>query len=156
DEEYVREHTAGWEALREATTATSRDTLLAACGVPAAQVDDAVDRICAARRGLVAWAMGITQHAHGVGNVHALANLALARGWVGRPGGGLLPIRGHSNVQGVGSVGATPALKAEFARRLGALYGVTMPGGPGQRTPRGGGAAADGRVARGATPSGQP
>jgi molybdopterin-dependent oxidoreductase alpha subunit len=146
DEQYVREHTAGWEALREATTATSRDTLLAACGVPAAQVDDAVDRICAARRGLVAWAMGITQHAHGVGNVHALANLALARGWVGRPGGGLLPIRGHSNVQGVGSVGATPALKAEFARRLGALYGVTMPERPGMHTLASVEAAAEGRI----------
>src|SRR5262249_59704926 len=109
--------------------------LLAACGVPAGQVDDAVDRISAARRGLVAWAMGITQHAHGVGNVHALANLALARGWVGRPGGGLLPIRGHSNVQGVGSVGATPALKAEVARRLGALYGASVPGRAGLHTP---------------------
>src|SRR5262249_36118589 len=102
--------------------------------------------ICAARRGLVAWAMGITQHAHGVGNVHALANLALARGWVGRPGGGLLPIRGHSNVQGVGSVGATPALKAEFARRLGALYGGPMPGGAGLPRPATVQAAAEGRI----------
>ena len=73
----------------------------------------------------------MTQHAHGVDNVQALANLALARGWVGRPGGGLLPIRGHSNVQGVGSVGVTPALKAEFARRLGELYGVRAAGGAG-------------------------
>src|SRR5262249_8201823 len=54
--------------------------------------------------------------------------------WVGRPGAGLLPIRGHSNVQGVGSVGVTPALKAEFARRLGELYGMTLPPGPGLHT----------------------
>jgi molybdopterin-dependent oxidoreductase alpha subunit len=146
DERYVRDHTAGWDAVREATLAASRDALLAACGVPAAQVDEAVTRICAARRGLVAWAMGITQHAHGVGNVHALANLALARGWVGRPGGGLLPIRGHSNVQGVGSVGVTPTLKAEFARRLGALYGVTLPETPGMHTLASVEAAAEGRV----------
>jgi molybdopterin-dependent oxidoreductase alpha subunit len=146
DEDYVRDHTAGWDVVRESTLAASRDALLAACGVPAVQVDDAVTRICASRRGLVAWAMGITQHAHGVGNVHALANLALARGWVGRPGGGLLPIRGHSNVQGVGSVGMTPALKAEFARRLAALYGVTLPETPGMHTLASVEAAAEGRV----------
>jgi molybdopterin-dependent oxidoreductase alpha subunit len=146
DEDYVRDHTGGWDAVRESTLAASRDALLAACGVPAVQVDDAVTRICGSRRGLVAWAMGITQHAHGVGNVHALANLALARGWVGRPGGGLLPIRGHSNVQGVGSVGVTPALKAEFARRLGALYGVTLPETPGMHTLASVEAAAKGRI----------
>jgi len=146
DEDYVRAHTTGWSAVRAATEAESRETLLAACGVPAAQVDDAVTRLCAARRGIVAWAMGITQHAHGVGNVHALANLALARGWVGRPGAGLLPIRGHSNVQGVGSVGMTPALKAEFARRLGALYGVTLPQQPGLHTLASVEAAAEGRI----------
>src|SRR5262245_35765757 len=146
DEAYVREHTAGWEALREEIVAETRDALLAACGVPPDQVDAAVDRLCAAKRGLIAWAMGITQHAHGVGNVHALANLALARGWIGRAGGGLLPIRGHSNVQGVGSVGVTPALKSEFARRLGELYGVELPSTPGLHTLASVEAAAEGRI----------
>ena len=134
DERYVSANTTGWEALRDAVSGEPRAALLAACGVPAEQVDAAVERLCAAKRGLIAWAMGITQHAHGVGNVHALANLALARGWVGRPGGGLLPIRGHSNVQGVGSVGVAPALKSEFARRLGELYGVELPSTPGLHT----------------------
>ena len=55
--------------------------------------------------------MGITHHAHGVKNVQAIANLALLRGMVGRPGCGLMPIRGHSNVQGIGSVGVMPKLK---------------------------------------------
>jgi len=146
DEGYVRDHTTGWEAVRDAVTAEPRAALLAACGVPPHQVDAAVDRLCAAKRGLIAWAMGITQHAHGVGNVHALANLALARGWVGRTGGGLLPIRGHSNVQGVGSVGVAPALKSEFARRLGELYGVELPSTPGLHTLASVEAAADGRI----------
>src|SRR5262245_8729370 len=146
DEAYVRDHTSGWEAVRDAAAAETRDALLAACGVPPDQVDAAVDRLCAAKRGLIAWAMGITQHAHGVGNVHALANLALARGWIGRAGGGLLPIRGHSNVQGVGSVGVTPALKSEFARRLGELYGVELPSTPGLHTLASVEAAAEGRI----------
>jgi molybdopterin-dependent oxidoreductase alpha subunit len=143
---YVRDHTTGWEAVRDAVARERRDALHAACGVAADQVDAAVERLCAARRGLIAWAMGITQHVHGVGNVHALANLALARGWVGRPGGGLLPIRGHSNVQGVGSVGVTPALKGEFARRLGELYGVQLPATPGLHTLASIEAAAEGRI----------
>jgi molybdopterin-dependent oxidoreductase alpha subunit len=90
--------------------------------------------------------MGVTQHAHGVDNVQALVNLALARGWVGRPGAGLLPIRGHSNVQGVGSVGVAPAVKTEFARRLSEIYGVRMPTTPGQHTLASVEAAAEGRV----------
>src|SRR5262249_18497416 len=119
---------------------------LAACGVPAADVDAAAAMLCGARRGIVAWAMGVTQHAHGVDNVRALVNLALARGWAGAPGCGLLPIRGHSNVQGVGSVGVAPALKTEFARRLGELWGVALPTAPGQHTLASVEAAADGRV----------
>jgi molybdopterin-dependent oxidoreductase alpha subunit len=146
DETYVRDHTTGWETVRDAVTAEPREALLETCGVPAGEVDAAVDRLCTARRGVIAWAMGITQHAHGVGNVHALANLALARGWVGRPGGGLLPIRGHSNVQGVGSVGVTPALKSEFARRLGELYGVALPAAAGLHTLASVEAAAEGRI----------
>ena len=146
DDAYVREHTTGWDAVREQVTAGSAEELLDACGVPAGQVDAAADAIAAAKRGLVCWAMGITQHAHGVQNVHALVNLALARGWVGRPGGGLLPIRGHSNVQGVGSVGVVPALKAEFARRLGELYGMTLPDTTGMHTLASVEAAAEGRI----------
>jgi molybdopterin-dependent oxidoreductase alpha subunit len=133
--------------VRAAVAAEPRAALLAACGVPEADVERAVDLVCAARRGVVAWCMGVTQHAHGVDNVQALANLALARGWVGRPGGGLLPIRGHSNVQGVGSVGVAPALKAEFARRLGELYGFALPPATGLHTLASVEAAAEGRIA---------
>ena len=90
--------------------------------------------ISGARRGIVMWAMGLTHHAHGTDNIRALANLALARGWLGRPGSGLLPIRGHSNVQGVGSVGVTPALKEAFASELERRFGITVPRDPGQDT----------------------
>ena len=115
-----------------APTATA---LLAACGVRAraGRAGGGADR---RRRSatIFAWAMGITQHAHGVDNVQAIVNLALARGMLGRLGAGLLPIRGHSNVQGVGSVGVSPALKSEFVRRLEELYGITMPRDAGTRT----------------------
>ena len=60
--------------------------------------------------------------------------LALARGWVGRPGAGLMPIRGHSNVQGVGSVGFAPALKRAFADKMAETYGIRTDGAPGLDT----------------------
>ena len=81
----------------------------------------------AAKNAIFMWAMGITHHEHGVDNVLAISNLALARGMVGRPHAGLMPIRGHSNVQGVGSVGFTPELKAGFLKAMEDLYGLKMP-----------------------------
>jgi anaerobic selenocysteine-containing dehydrogenase len=78
--------------------------------------------------------MGITHHAHGVHNVQAIANLALLRGMVGRPGCGLLPIRGHSNVQGMGSMGVTPQLKEAVFGRLQSHFGVRLPTTPGRDT----------------------
>jgi molybdopterin-dependent oxidoreductase alpha subunit len=71
--------------------------------------------------------MGITHHAHGVHNVQAIANLALTRGMIGRQGAGLLPIRGHSNVQGIGSVGVTPGLKKAVMSALETELGVKAP-----------------------------
>ena len=72
------------------------------------EIDEIARRYAAAKNVVFSWTMGITHHAHGVENVQAIANLALLRGMVGRPRAGLLPIRGHSNVQGIGSVGVTP------------------------------------------------
>jgi molybdopterin-dependent oxidoreductase alpha subunit len=134
DRDYLAVHVDNWEAVEADVRAASRDALLAACGVAGAEIETAVRLIAASRHTLYCWAMGITQHAHGVDNVHAIVNLALSRGMLGQPGAGLLPIRGHSNVQGVGSVGVSPALKAEFARRLQELYGIEMPRTPGLHT----------------------
>jgi molybdopterin-dependent oxidoreductase alpha subunit len=78
--------------------------------------------------------MGITQHEHGVANVQMIVNLALLRGMVGRPGAGLLPIRGHSNVQGIGSMGVGPALKQAVFDRLETHLGVPLPKAPGLDT----------------------
>ena len=134
DGPFVDGHTAGYEAVREDLDATGWDDLLAASGLSREEVERAVSMILEARRGIFMWAMGLTQHAHGVDNVLALANLALARGWLGRPGCGLLPIRGHSNVQGVGSVGFSPRLKAAFASRMEEIYGIPPAESPGLDT----------------------
>ena len=93
-------------------------------------------RACTPRRGacVLVWSMGITQHEHGVDNVHAIVNLGLARGNVGRPGAGLMPIRGHSGVQGGAEMGcyatAFPggvAVTEAAGRALAAEWGFDVP-----------------------------
>jgi molybdopterin-dependent oxidoreductase alpha subunit len=134
DRDFIADHVEGWDAVEADIRAASREALLAACGVPAADIDTAAQMLVASRGTIFAWAMGITQHASGVDNVLAILNVALSRGMVGKRGAGLLPIRGHSNVQGVGSVGFSPALKAEFVERLQKLYGIELPHTPGLHT----------------------
>ncbi len=134
DGEYLRQHVEGWAAVESDAKTASWDDLLAACGVPRDLVDRAADALASARRGVFLWAMGLTHHEHGVDNVTAMANVALSRGWLGREGCGLLPIRGHSNVQGVGSVGFNPALKEAFARKMEETYGIPRADGPGLDT----------------------
>ena len=134
DQDFLAAHVDGWEAVEADARSSSASALLASCGVPDGEVEAAVRLLAASRRTIFCWAMGVTQHAHGVDNVLAIVNLALSRGMVGKPGAGLLPIRGHSNVQGVGSMGFSPAVKAEFAQRLQQLYGVSLPTTPGLHT----------------------
>lgn len=128
DREFVRDSVEGWEAVESDARAASWDELLTVSGVGREAVDRAVDALVRARRGILLWAMGLTHHEHGTDNVTALAQIALGRGWLGRQGCGLLPIRGHSNVQGVGSVGFTPALKEIFARKMEETYGIPVSG----------------------------
>jgi len=134
DRAYLATHVDGWDAVEADARGTPWETLLEACGLTRAEIDRAVEKIAAASRGVMLWAMGLTHHEHGVANVTALANLALARGWVGREGCGLLPIRGHSNVQGVGSMGFTPAIKDAFAKAMEDAYQIPATGSPGLDT----------------------
>lgn len=134
DTAFIDVRTSGWAAVRDDIVSTPWETLVAASGVPRAEIDAAVRLLLGATRGIVMWAMGLTHHEHGVDNVLALGNLALALGWLGRPGAGLLPIRGHSNVQGVGSMGFGPELKQQVARAMEAAYGISAAQEPGQDT----------------------
>src|SRR5204863_602297 len=80
-----------------------------------------------ARTGIFVWSMGLTQHAHGVPTIQALVNVGLARGWVGRPHTGLMPIRGHSGVQGGAEVGCAPTLEPAQAARFAEVWGFPCP-----------------------------
>jgi len=131
---FLEAHTDGWPALRDALESLSWDEIERKSGVTRDTIDDIARRYARAQNVVFSWTMGITHHAHGVGNVQAIANLALLRGMVGRPHAGLLPIRGHSNVQGIGSVGVTPKLKDTIFERLEQHFGVQLPTAPGRDT----------------------
>jgi molybdopterin-dependent oxidoreductase alpha subunit len=134
DKRFLDDHCQGWPELKTHLERLSWDEIIAKSGVARDEINAVADRYAAARNAVFSWTMGITHHAHGVRNVQAIGNLALLRGMVGRPGCGLMPIRGHSNVQGVGSVGVTPKLKDAVFGRLQKHFGVQLPTTPGRDT----------------------
>jgi molybdopterin-dependent oxidoreductase alpha subunit len=117
----------GWPGVEEDIARTSWETLELHSGLRRSEMEAAARLYAASSKALFMWAMGLTHHLHGVDNVLALTNLALVRGMVGKPHAGLMPIRGHSNVQGVGSMGVAPKLKEAFAERIRDLYGIETP-----------------------------
>ena len=132
--------------LRRAGGAAGRAQLGGPGGVapapPASEMLDFARLVGEAERGVLVWSMGVTQHEHGEDNVRAIVNLGLARGWVGREGCGLMPIRGHSGVQGGAEMGcyatALPggaAVDAENAAALSAQWGFEVPARPGRTAP---------------------
>ena len=134
DREFVARHCEGGDELLTALRGQSWEPLLARAGVGANEIDQIARLYAASRQAVFSWTMGITHHVHGVENVQAIANLALLRGMVGRPHAGLLPIRGHSNVQGIGTVGFAPQLKQAVFERLEAHFGIDLPKTPGLDT----------------------
>jgi molybdopterin-dependent oxidoreductase alpha subunit len=125
--EYVEHYTSGFDELRAQLATESLDDLAENAGLKTETIVELGRMYVASKNAIFMWAMGITHHEHGVDNVLAIANLALARGMVGRPYAGLMPIRGHSNVQGIGSVGFAPELKAGFLKAMEELYGLKVP-----------------------------
>jgi molybdopterin-dependent oxidoreductase alpha subunit len=134
DEPFLNDHCDGWPALREHLRALGWEDICHRSGVSREQIDQVARLYASGCRVVFSWTMGITHHLHGVANVQAIANLALMRGMVGRRGAGLLPIRGHSNVQGMGSVGVTPKLRDAVLDRLQRHFGVQLPTEPGLDT----------------------
>ena len=127
DTQFLRRRCEGYDDWLAQLRKMSWSDIHARSGVEQSQIDAIADRYAAARKVIFTWTMGITHHAHGVQNVQAIVNLALMRAMVGRPYAGLLPIRGHSNIQGMGSVGVTPKLKDAIFERLEKTFDVSLP-----------------------------
>ncbi len=146
DGPFLAAHCEGWEAWRAHLQSLTWEEICAKSGVDRPLILEVARRYAAAKNAVFGWTMGITHHVHGVANVQAIVNLALMRGMVGRPSAGVMPIRGHSNVQGIGSVGVTPKLKDAIFERLQSHFGVRLPTQPGLDTIGSIEAAAEGKL----------
>ncbi|MEK6207954.1 MAG: FdhF/YdeP family oxidoreductase [Chloroflexota bacterium] len=134
DEAFVREHTAGFDELRAVLAATSLEELAASAGSTTGDLRAFAKTYGDARSAVLVWSMGVTQHVCGTENVQGIVDLALSRGNVGRQGAGLMPIRGHSGVQGGAEMGAYASafpgglpITPENARAFGKSYGFDVP-----------------------------
>jgi molybdopterin-dependent oxidoreductase alpha subunit len=142
DEAFVAEHTEGFAELQAALAGQDLDDLLQLAGVDRATLEAFVDEEARAGAAVHLWSMGITQHHDAVDGVQAIVNLALARGNVGRDGAGLMPIRGHSGVQGGAEMGAYATalpgglpVDEAHAARLARQWGFPVPDRPGLTAP---------------------
>jgi len=138
DEDFVRDHTEEFDELRAVLAATPLAALAAAAGSSADELRAFAKTYREARSAVLVWSMGVTQHVCGTESVQGIIDLALARGNVGRAGAGLMPIRGHSGVQGGAEMGAYAtalpgglAVTPENARALAERYGFDVPPRPG-------------------------
>lgn len=131
DDEFIQTHTVGFDELRRDVLNSEWKDIERISGLSQTQIAELADAYAAAERTIICYGMGITQHEHGTQNVQQLVNLLLMKGNIGKPGAGICPLRGHSNVQGDRTVGITEKPSAEFLDRLGERYGFTPPHAPG-------------------------
>lgn len=138
NDEFIRAHTRGWDELAAEIRRLDFAQLEPAAGLPQAAMQEFAQLLRQSRNAVFVWSMGITQHVYGADAVSMVLNLGLARGYVGREKTGLMPIRGHSSVQGGAEMGCystalpggkplTPANLAELAGK----YGFPIPDWPG-------------------------
>lgn len=116
--EFLQQHTEGWEAVIEQVRSLDWADIINTCGVSREELEIAAQMLGTSQRVVFGWAMGITQHSNAVDNIFSIANTALLTGNAGKEGAGTMPIRGHSNVQGFGSMGVTIRLKEEIMQAL--------------------------------------
>ncbi|MGW1747023.1 FdhF/YdeP family oxidoreductase [Streptomyces sp. NPDC002092] len=127
DRAFIDEHTTGYDAFAEQIRTTSWDAVLDATGLTRDEIEQVHERVLNSRSVIVCWAMGLTQHKHGVPTIREVVNFLLLRGNIGRPGAGVCPVRGHSNVQGDRTMGIWERMPQAFLDRLGQEFGFTAP-----------------------------
>ncbi|SHI27699.1 FdhF/YdeP family oxidoreductase [Streptomyces sp. 3214.6] len=127
DEAFIGEHTHGFEEFAEAARAADWDETLTATGLTRAQIEETLRMVLASKRTIVCWAMGLTQHKHSVPTIREVVNFLLLRGNIGRPGAGVCPVRGHSNVQGDRTMGIFERPAPAFLDALEKEFGFAPP-----------------------------
>ncbi|KLO29214.1 FdhF/YdeP family oxidoreductase [Mycobacterium haemophilum] len=127
DQAFVDEYCAGFDEYRRRTLDVDIDTVLAATGIERQQLERIAAMLMASQRTVVCWAMGLTQHSHAVATIGEVTNLLLLRGMIGKPGAGVCPVRGHSNVQGDRTMGIWEQMPEQFLASLDREFGIISP-----------------------------
>ncbi|WP_214416031.1 FdhF/YdeP family oxidoreductase [Sphaerisporangium fuscum] len=127
DRGFVEEHTHGFDEWEKHVRSLDWADVDEATGLPRAEVEAAVRDVLAAKSVIVCWAMGLTQHKNSVATIREVVNFLLLRGNVGRPGAGVCPVRGHSNVQGDRTMGIYEKPAPAFLDALGEEFGFEPP-----------------------------
>lgn len=127
DRDFVEQHTVGFAEWEQHVRAVDWDDVLAATGLTMDEIQAVADMMAASRRTVTCWAMGITQHHNAVNTIKEFVNVAFAQGNIGKPGAGLFPVRGHSNVQGDRTMGIWEKSPDSFLDALGAEFGFEPP-----------------------------
>ena len=131
DMEFIDAHTLGFTDYRRAVESTSWDSIVSGSGVEQEVISNLGATISKSKSTIVCWAMGLTQHRNSVAIIQEIANLLLLGGHIGRPGAGVCPVRGHSNVQGDRTVGINHNPSAKFLSDLHDSTGIAIPTKPG-------------------------
>jgi molybdopterin-dependent oxidoreductase alpha subunit len=118
DREFINTYTTGFDEFKEALAGVHLGDILEESGIHKTQIEDASKIFIESERVIFCWAMGLTQHKNAVANIQEIVNLMMLRGQLGKPGAGLCPVRGHSNVQGDRTMGIWEQPTAQFLDRL--------------------------------------
>ncbi|MBN5368445.1 FdhF/YdeP family oxidoreductase [Serratia marcescens] len=127
DHAFIAEHTEGFAAFAADLAATRWEAIEAESGLARRDLEQVAAAYAKSNATIVTYGMGITQHNKGTANVRLIADLLLLRGNIGKPGAGICPLRGHSNVQGNRTVGITEKPSADFLTKLETVFGFTPP-----------------------------
>jgi molybdopterin-dependent oxidoreductase alpha subunit len=127
NDEFVNTYADGFDEVSAQASETSWEWIVQQCGVKLKEIEHVAGMYKASSSAIFCWAMGVTHVKGGVDGVRMIANVAIARGMVGKKGAGLLPLRGHSNVQGMGTIGVVPKLNQEMEAAIEKTLGITLP-----------------------------
>jgi molybdopterin-dependent oxidoreductase alpha subunit len=127
DRDFIAAHCQGYDDYAALARAVDLDTVLDATGITGAQLRRVADMLARSRRTIVCWAMGLTQHTHAVATIAEITNVLLLRGMIGKPGAGVCPVRGHSNVQGDRTMGIWEKAPEAFLAALDSRFGISAP-----------------------------
>ena len=127
DGEFVDEHCHGYDEYTASLGDIDWDEVTEQTGLDRAQIERIADMLAGSERTVACWAMGLTQHKHGVATIREVVNTLLLRGMIGKPGAGVCPVRGHSNVQGDRTMGIWEKMPEPFMDALDAEFGISVP-----------------------------